>query len=75
MNEIDNFKMAGEITSIIDDMSNKIKDLREQYDAAQASSNSRSLISDKERVNRPELRMMNDNLNKKITEFLKEFDK
>ena len=74
MSDINIHKSGGEILYLIDDISTKIKDLREQYDAAQASSNAKTLIKDKEKTNKPELRKMYDDLNKKVTKFLEEFE-
>ena len=60
---------AANINFIADNMINKITELREQYDAAQATNDS-SLIYAMERTSRPELGDMYQNLNKKVTEFL-----
>lgn len=60
---------AANINFIADNMINKINDLREQYDAAQATGAS-SLIYDIERTSRSELRNINQDLNQKVTEFL-----
>jgi hypothetical protein len=60
---------AANINFMIDNMINKISDLREQYDAAQATGAS-SLIRDIERSSKSELRNMNQDLNEKVTEFL-----
>jgi hypothetical protein len=62
-------KKAANINFIADNMISKINDLREQYDAAQATGAS-SLIYDIERTSRPELGNMNRDLNQKVTEFL-----
>lgn len=60
---------AANINYIADNMINKITELREQYDAAQATGAS-SLIYDIERTSRSELGNMNRELNQKVTEFL-----
>ena len=60
---------AANINFMIDNMINKISDLREQYDAAQAT-DATSLIYDIERSSKKELRNMNQDLNEKVTEFL-----
>ena len=60
---------AANINFIADNMINKITELREQYDAAQATGAS-SLIYDIERTSRSELGNMNQELNQKVTEFL-----
>jgi len=60
---------AANINFMIDNMINKINDLRDQFDAAQATGAS-SLIYDIERSSRYELRNMNQDLNEKVTEFL-----
>lgn len=60
---------AANINFIADSMINKITELREQYDAAQATGAS-SLIYDIERTSRSELGNMNQELNQKVTEFL-----
>ena len=52
-----------------DNMIDKISELRDKYDAAQATNDS-SLIYDIERSSKYELRDMNQNLNEKVTEFL-----
>jgi hypothetical protein len=62
-------KKAANINFIADNMINKIGELREQYDAAQATGAS-SLIYDIERTSRSELGNMNRDLNQKVTEFL-----
>lgn len=62
-------KKAANINFIADNMINKITELREQYDAAQATGAS-SLIYDIERTSRSELGNMNQELNQKVTEFL-----
>ena len=62
-------KKAANINFIADNMINKISELREQYDAAQATGAS-SLIYDIERTSRSELGNMNRDLNQKVTEFL-----
>jgi hypothetical protein len=51
-------KKAANINFVADKMINKISELREQYDAAQATGAS-SLIYDIERSSRSELRNMN----------------
>jgi hypothetical protein len=63
-------KQAANINYLADEMISKIKEIREQYDAAQASPGSSSLISGMKRVNRPELRKMNTDISMKVTEFL-----
>lgn len=60
---------AANINFMIDNMINKINDLRDQFDAAQATGDS-SLIYDIERNSRYGLRNMNQDLNEKVTEFL-----
>lgn len=64
-------KKAANINFIADNMINKISELRDQYDAAQATRAS-SLIYDIERSSRSELRTINQELNQKVTEFLGE---
>lgn len=61
---------AANVNYLVDDMISKIKEIRDQYDAAQASDNSSQMISDMKKVNVPELRKMNTDLNQKVTEFL-----
>lgn len=60
---------AAKANYIADNMIDKISELRNKYDAAQATDDS-SLIYDIERSSRYELRDMNQNLNEKVTEFL-----
>lgn len=60
---------AANINFIADNMINKISELREQYDAAQATG-APSIIRDIEKTSRSELRNMNQDLNQKVTEFL-----
>lgn len=60
---------AANINFMIDNMINKISELRDQYDAAQAT-DATSLIYDIERSSKKELRNMNRDLNEKVTEFL-----
>ena len=67
MNEV--IKKAANINYIADNMINKISELRDQYDAAQATGSS-SLIYDIERSSRSELGNMNRDLTQKVTEFL-----
>jgi hypothetical protein len=62
-------KKAANINFIADNMISKIGELRDQYDAAQATGAS-SLIYDIERTSRSELGNMNRDLNQKVTEFL-----
>ena len=54
---------------VADNMINKISELREQYDAAQATGAS-SLIRDIERASRPELRNINQELNQKVNMYI-----
>ena len=61
---------AGEINYLVDNMISKICEIRDQYDAAQASDNSSQMISDMKKVNVPELRGMNNGLKQKVNEFL-----
>ena len=64
------YKKGGELILIIDDMINTIASIREQYDAAQATSNSKELIKSMKKVNVPELRTKNNNLKTKTNLFL-----
>lgn len=62
-------KKAANINFMADNMIDKISELRDKYDAAQATNDS-SLIYDMERTSKPELGDMYQNLNEKVTEFL-----
>lgn len=66
---IEVIEKAANINFMADNMIDKISELRDKYDAAQATDDS-SLIYDIERSSRYELRDMNQNLNEKVTEFL-----
>ena len=63
-------KQAANINFIADEMISMIKELRDQYDAAQATPESSSLIANMETVSRPELRELNTELTQKVNEFL-----
>lgn len=66
---IEVIEKAANINFMADNMIDKISELRDKYDAAQATDDS-FLIYDIERSSRYELRDMNQNLNEKVTEFL-----
>lgn len=66
---IEVIEKAANINFMADNMIDKISELRDKYDAAQATNDS-SLIYDIERSSKYELRDMNQNLNEKVTEFL-----